>query len=100
MQKLIAIACVVLLANSISPGEPSARLPAGVSPVGNLPEPGANQLPGKRVCVNGLWQWQPADEGAEKVPEQGWGYFKVPGCWPGITDYMQKDSQTLYANPA
>jgi hypothetical protein len=23
----------------------------------------------------------------------------VPGCWPGITDYLQKDCQTLYAHP-
>src|SRR6185436_9095631 len=28
-----------------------------------------------------------------------WGFFKVPGSWPGITDYMQKDSQTLYPHP-
>ena len=33
-------------------------------------------------------------------PPKSWGYFKVPGCWPGITDYMQKDSQTLYPHPA
>jgi beta-galactosidase len=29
----------------------------------------------------------------------GWGFFKVPGSWPGITDYMQKDSQTVHAHP-
>src|SRR5207253_1950133 len=33
------------------------------------------------------------------APDRGWGYFKVPGCWPGITDYMQKDCQTVYPNP-
>ncbi len=27
-----------------------------------------------------------------------WGYFKVPGCWPGITNYMQKDCQTVYTH--
>jgi len=27
-----------------------------------------------------------------------WGYFKVPGCWPGITDYMQKDCQMVHAH--
>ncbi len=32
-------------------------------------------------------------------PTKNWGYFKVPGCWPGITDYMQKDSQTVYPHP-
>ncbi|GMV83657.1 MAG: hypothetical protein AMXMBFR7_48410 [Planctomycetota bacterium] len=29
-----------------------------------------------------------------------WGYFKVPAPWPGITNYMMKDSQTLYPHPA
>ena len=23
----------------------------------------------------------------------------MPGCWPGITDYLQKDAQTLYPHP-
>ena len=33
------------------------------------------------------------------MPAGSWGYFKVPGSWPGITDYMQKDSQTVFAHP-
>src|SRR5439155_1818082 len=52
----------------------------------------------ERICLNGLWRWQPADSGSAQVPAGRWGFFKVPGCWPGITDYMQKDSQTLYAH--
>ncbi len=54
----------------------------------------------ERVCINGLWRWQPAEANSEHVPEGNWGYLKVPGCWPGITDYMQKDSQTVYAHPS
>jgi beta-galactosidase len=53
----------------------------------------------ERICINGLWRWQPAHDGASDVPTKNWGYFKVPGCWPGITDYEQKDCQTLYAHP-
>jgi len=53
----------------------------------------------ERICLNGLWRWQPADAKSEQVPDGSWGFFKVPGCWPGITDYMQKDSQTLYPHP-
>ncbi|MGE5609627.1 MAG: hypothetical protein ACM359_10265 [Bacillota bacterium] len=34
------------------------------------------------------------------VPADRWGYFKVPGCWPGITDYMQKDCQTVFPHPS
>ncbi|MCC7376039.1 MAG: hypothetical protein IT581_15380 [Verrucomicrobiales bacterium] len=51
------------------------------------------------VCLNGLWQWQPAGLGSETLPDQNWGWFKVPGCWPGITDYMQKDSQLVFRHP-
>jgi beta-galactosidase/beta-glucuronidase len=50
----------------------------------------------ERICINGLWRWQPAND--ESLPTNRWGYFKVPGSWPGITDYMQKDSQMLYAH--
>jgi beta-galactosidase len=53
----------------------------------------------QRICINGLWRWQPASEDAEKVPEDEWGYFKVPGCWPGNGDYMQKNSQTVHFHP-
>jgi hypothetical protein len=53
-----------------------------------------------RVCINGLWRWQPAAEDAREVPSKAWGYYKVPGNWPGIQDYMQSDYQTLYSHPS
>lgn len=53
----------------------------------------------QRMCINGLWRWRPADGAAQQPPAGGWGFFKVPGCWPGITDYMQKDCQTLHVHP-
>src|SRR5882762_4758297 len=53
----------------------------------------------ERVCLNGLWRWQPAGKVADSVPADGWGYFKVPGFWPGNTNYIQEDCQTLYAHP-
>src|SRR5262245_56866520 len=39
----------------------------------------------EKICINGLWRWQPAASDASMVPADRWGYFKVPGCWPGIT---------------
>ena len=54
----------------------------------------------ERICLNGLWRWQPGKPDAQQVPDTAWGYFKVPGCWPGTTDYMQKDCQTVYVNSA
>ena len=78
----------------------SAPLPRGVRAVWDMDkayrETTATQ---ERVCINGLWRWQPASEVTETVPTDGWGYFKVPGPWPGITSYIQKDSQTLHRHP-
>ena len=31
----------------------------------------------ERVCLNGLWRWQPAKDATDAVPEGRWGYFKV-----------------------
>jgi beta-galactosidase len=50
------------------------------------------------ICLNGLWRWQPARASNGETPTKNWGYFKVPGCWPGITDYMQKDFQAVHAH--
>src|SRR5688572_11691613 len=94
-----AVAVLSLLAAALPPpaaGQPAVQLPQGVRAVW---EPGGayrETTPTReRLCVNGLWRWQPAEEGADSIPAGGWGYFNVPGCWPGITDYMQKDCQTV-----
>src|SRR5437868_6006440 len=71
-----------------------APLPAGVRAVWDLKQAQLETTPTRQqVCLNGLWRWQPANEFGDKVPTGGWGYFKVPGAWPGITDYEQKDCQ-------
>ena len=78
-----------------------ARLPEGVEAVWNLEEAHRESTATReRVCINGLWRWQPARSDADAVPEAGWGHFKVPGSWPGITNYMQKDCQTVFAHPS
>jgi hypothetical protein len=53
-----------------------------------------------RICLNGLWRWQPAAANDAPPLAAGWGYFKVPGSWPGTTDYMQKDTQRVYRHAA
>lgn len=73
-----------------------APLPAGVKAEWDLGKAYRQTTATReRVCLNGLWRWQP-NGGVDAVPADGWGYFKVPGCWPGITDYLQKDCQTVY----
>src|SRR6184192_411274 len=78
----------------------AVNLPDGVKAVWDVTRAYHESTPTReRICLNGLWRWQPADARSEWVPAGNWGFFKVAGCWPGITDYLQKDSQTLYAHP-
>lgn len=77
----------------------TAALPAGVAAVWDLEKAWRETTATReRICLNGLWRWQPADAAAT-VPTGNWGFFKVPGPWPGITDYMQKDCQTVISHP-
>ncbi|HTL57190.1 MAG TPA: glycoside hydrolase family 2 TIM barrel-domain containing protein [Candidatus Limnocylindrales bacterium] len=76
-------------------------LPPGVSAVWDQSRAYHESTPTREcLCLNGLWLWQPAANQSTAAPQSNWGYFKVPGSWPGITDYMQKDSQTVYAHPS
>ena len=78
-----------------------ASLPLGVHAVWDLGKAWHETTATREtICLNGLWRWQPNHSTSEEVPRDGWGWFKVPGSWPGISDYMEKDCQTVYANPA
>ncbi|MCX5646403.1 MAG: hypothetical protein NTZ17_17235 [Phycisphaerae bacterium] len=111
MKKLIvAVVVVAVLMTGMTRGpdrlaqgaEPSAvALPMGVKAVWDLGQAYREKTPTReRICINGLWRWQPVEAKADQAPVANWGYFKVPGCWPGIGDYMQKDSQTVYTHPS
>ncbi|MDP6354304.1 MAG: hypothetical protein QF473_04350, partial [Planctomycetota bacterium] len=79
----------------------SARLPGGVKAVWDLSKAQRESTSTReKICINGLWLWQPAAPNSNQPPNENWGYFKVPGSWPGITNYMQKDSQTVIAHPS
>jgi beta-galactosidase len=100
-------AAILCVTGSVPPGgcaeADTAPLPEGVRAVWEISKAFREATPTReKICLNGLWQWQPADTAAEAppVPAGSWGYFKVPGCWPGIGDYLQKDSQTVFAHPS
>jgi len=81
--------------------DPQASLPTGVKAVWEPEKAFREKTPTReRICLNGLWRWQPAREVTDSVPAEGWGYFKVPGFWPGNTSYIQEDCQTLHAHPS
>jgi len=97
-----AVTTVLVLCERVADADETAiTLPEGVTAVWNqglaFREATATR---ERICINGLWRWQPASKPSDIVPAGNWGYFKVPGSWPGITDYMQKDCQTLFAHPS
>src|SRR5277367_5626326 len=93
------VTVAVLCATAQARGD--VALPSGVEAVWNLGRAYREITPTrKRVCVNGLWRWQPAAENSTGVPTANWGYYKVPACWPGAQDYMQNDYQTLYRDPS
>ncbi|KKL91115.1 hypothetical protein LCGC14_1897920, partial [marine sediment metagenome] len=108
VSKQLSIAAFVLVAlvfgvlQGVAAGEDAViELPEGVQAVWGLEDACRESTKTReRICINGLWRWQPADPNRDDVPGGDWGHFKVPGCWPGITDYMQKDCQTVYAHPS
>lgn len=36
----------------------------------------------ERICINGLWRWQPAKGAENELPAGNWGYLRVPESWP------------------
>jgi len=81
-------------------GQAEVRLPAGAKAVWDIEKAHRLSTPARdKICINGLWRWQTPGQNTDTVPAGGWGYFKVPGCWPGITNYMQKDCQTVHSHP-
>lgn len=99
---LVALATFGLPASaSQSQAQDPEVLPTGVKAVWDLDSAFREKTSTReRVCINGLWRWQPAKDLASPVPEGQWGYFKVPGFWPGASNYIQEESQTLHVHPA
>ena len=97
---VVCAACLAVEAPGATASK-EAGLPDGVQAVWDMSKAYRQTTPTReRVCINGLWRWQPAEAKAQQTPEENWGYFKVPGSWPGVSDYMQKDSQTVYPHPS
>ncbi len=101
-KSLFAVSLLASLSIPFAQKNPSGErvLPTGVKVVWDIDKAYRETTETReKVCINGLWQWQPSEPEATQVPTDGWGYFKVPGPWPGITDYMQKDCQVVYRHP-
>ena len=99
---LTATAYVVMVAaTGVCQAQSAAALPQGVEAVWDLSKAYRETTPTRqRICINGLWRWQPAKDVTGLPPADNWGYLKVPGCWPGISNWMQKDCQTVHPHPS
>ena len=61
-------------------------IPAGVKAVWDLGQAYRDTTATReRIAINGLWRWQPADESRKTVPDDNWGYCKVPEHWSSST---------------
>src|SRR5258705_6415453 len=99
MKAHCGLVAIALTLGAITPAfaQESATLPDAVKAVWDLSKAQHDTTPTReRICLNGLWRWQPAEAQSQQPPSGQWGFFKVPGSWPGISDYMQKDSQTVF----
>ncbi len=94
-------AACVLSGQAQVQGQPDAVLPAGVKAVWDVTDAFRETTSTReRICINGLWRWQPAADNAAEVPAAGLGLTtRCPRRWPGTQDYMQSDYQTLYPDP-
>jgi beta-galactosidase len=107
---LIQVLCAMLLSVA-GFCEDAVALPAGVKAVWELEKAQRETTPTReRVCINGLWRWQPAPPALKKPapgetlaaaepPTGKWGYMKVPGAWPGAHGQSAGETQRVYAHP-
>ena len=94
-----ALAFTLMSQSTTRSDDRAVPLPHGVKAVWSLEKAAHDSTPTReRVSINGLWRWQPAERDSTQPPRDGWGHFKVPGPWPGISDYMQYDAQTLFTH--
>ena len=93
-----AVLCVLSAASvGVGADRSAVALPDGVCAVWDVDKAFREKSPTReRVCLNGLWRWQPGAVGQTAVPAGTWGFFKVPGAWPGPNEFDRKESQTAY----
>src|SRR5260370_35142385 len=84
---VIIVCFLISMAALAAAGEDIAvALPAGVKAVWDIDQAQRESTPTReRVCINGLWRWQPGQADAHEVPSRNWGYCKGPARWPGRT---------------
>jgi hypothetical protein len=98
-KRILLLTCGIVCIAACSAAD--APLPAGVKAVWDLDKACREKTPTReRLCINGLWRWQPAATGGASLPTDNWGFYKVPAPWPGHNQFARKESQTAYPHPS
>ncbi len=98
---LLALLLFLSELNTFCSEDSTTVLPDRIEAFWDLSKADHEKTPSReRICINGLWQWQPADETSDQIPKNGWGYIKVPGTWPDTNGgYMWRESQSFFLHP-
>src|SRR5438132_5040669 len=79
--RLFVVFALAALSPQLRAEDVAVSLPVGVKAVWEVTKAYHETTPTReRICLNGLWRWQPADAQSEKAPGEFWGFVKVPGC--------------------
>lgn len=97
---IVFLYVVAAVSAGVCQDQPAVPLPPGVTAVWDLSKAYHETTPAReRICINGLWRWQPGEANSDQPPSGNWGYFKVPGNWPVSGGGRLKNSQRVYAHP-
>ena len=78
--QLIALPCLLLAAAGIANAQPKDVLPPGVRAVWDLNKAQRDTTPTReRVCLNGLWRFQPAKSERRCPADRSVGLLQGPG---------------------
>ena len=70
---------VVAAGTGVCQDQPAVALPQGVKAVWDLSKAYHETTPTReRICINGLWQWQPVKEQGDQPPAGELGLFQGP----------------------
>jgi hypothetical protein len=107
----VTVLCSLMVFAINGLAQDAVELPAGVTAEWNLEKAFRETTATReRICINGLWRWQPAPLEQKKPapgetlaaavpPTTKWGYFKVPGAWPGAHGMSADETQRCYRHP-
>ena len=96
------LSVLVYAFSGLAPAQ-TVPLPEGVKAVWNMSKAHKETTPTRqRICINGLWRWQPMTGELSGVPRDNWGWFKVPGAWPNYPSrpWLCEESQKVLKHPS